>query len=57
MGAEPLSQYRVHHAGDDEMVQHAQPLLYTLRVFVHPPRDGREQHRVRPFAQFTRRLL
>ena len=50
VGAEPLSQLRVHHVDDAEMVQHAQPLLPTLLVFVNPLRDGRELARVGAFA-------
>ena len=55
--AEPLSQLRVHHVDDAEMVQHAQPLLHTLLVLVHPLSDGREQDRAGTFAQFAYRLL
>ena len=55
VGAEPLSQLRVHHVDDAEMVEHAQPLLPTLLVFVHPLRDGRELARVGTFAQYAHR--
>ena len=57
VGAEPLSHLRVHHVDHAEMVQHAQPLLPTLLVLVHPLRDGRERVCVGTFAQYARRLL
>ena len=30
MGAEPLSQYRVHHVDDDDMVQHANRANFVI---------------------------
>ena len=56
VGAEPRSQLRVHHVYHAEMVQHAQPLLPTLLVLVHPLRDGRERARVGTFAEYAHRV-
>ena len=48
---------RIEHVDHAEMVQHAQPLLPTLLVLVHPLRDGRELARVGTFAQYAHRPL
>ena len=46
MGAEPCAYYGVHNVLDDALVQHAQPLFHSVRVFVPPFRNRSQWYRL-----------